>query len=145
MKRRTYYSTLILILLFASGCRSFNADSEKWEGISGNVLKVTVSEFFPFNENVTNENIEAAIKDRLNQRASLIIASYITINLPRNTISHDTDILLNNLINNIINDGKVINYECNDYNYCSAHSEYNITELQNNLERLKTDGGTENN
>jgi len=136
MKKLVFLLIQTLILVYLTGCASSSASSEMWEGISGNTLKVTISEFFPFEDDATNDTIKLQIKERLNQRASLIIASHITINLARNKISHEVDITLNKLINETITGGKMINFDCNENNYCAAHGEYDITELQKNLESI---------
>ena len=117
-------------------CRSLNTGFEPWEGISDNSLRVIISEFFPLEENLTADDIHNQIKERLNQRASLIIASYISINLPRNKISNETDNTFNKLINEIITDGKQIKYDCSESNYCTGSSEYNIKDLHSFLESL---------
>jgi len=72
--------------------------------------------------------------ERLNQRAALLVASHISISLSRDKISKNTDIVLNNKIDEIIKSGKLINYSCNENNYCSADSEYNLAGLQQTLE-----------
>jgi len=130
MKIKLFLSLQILVLI---SCNSYKTDSEPWEGISENIMKITISEYFPFEENAGNDYIKSQIKGKLDQRASLIIASYISINLLRNKISHDTDVTLNNLINETITKGKLLNFNCSENNYCTAYGEYNITELQKNL------------
>ena len=132
MKTKLFILPGILILLFTA-CTSPKT-GEPWEGITGNTLKVTISEFFPFEENETDESIKIRINEKLNQRASLIIASHITINLDRNKISGNIDNTINKLINEAVTGGRMTGFECNENNYCAAHGEYDITVLQTNLE-----------
>ena len=137
MKIKIFLMFLIIVLCQIN-CMNYKTDPVSWEGISDNTMKITISEFFPIEENESNEKIKNQIKEKLNQRASLIIASYISINLPRNRISHETDVNLNNLINEAIKNGKLLNYDCSENSYCTAHGEYDITELQKNLKLLNT-------
>jgi hypothetical protein len=124
---------LCIIVLLCTACAAPKTE-EPWEGITGNTLKVTISEFFPFEENETDESIKIRINEKLNQRASLIIASHITINLDRNKITGNLDVTINKLINEAVTGGRMTGFECNENNYCDAHGEYDITELQENLE-----------
>ena len=126
---------LCIIVLICTVCAAPKT-GEPWEGITGKTLKVTISEFFPFEENETDESIKIRINEKLNQRASLIIASHITINLDRNKISGNIDSTINKLINEAISGGRMTGFECNENNYCAAHGEYDITELQENLESI---------
>ena len=128
--------SLSLILIFLAGCGSFKTESERWEGITGNTLRVTISEFFPFEENAASDVMQNQIKDKLNQRASLIIASHISVNLTRTKISRETDITLNTLINKSLAGGKLLDFECSENSYCTAHGEYDIEKLQRSLESI---------
>ncbi len=127
---------LIIVLFFLSGCRFNKDDSEPWEGITGNILKINISEFFPFEENIDNAAMKKMISERINQRASLIIASYISMNLPKNQASPDNDAVFNKMMDSIISSGILSEYECYENNYCTAHIEYDISELQKKLEQL---------
>ena len=124
---------IIISLLY---CSSYNSNSEKWEGISGSRLKIVIAEFFPFEENVMNNKIEAIVKQRADSRASLIMASYISINLSRDKISPANDVALNNLINESVSTGKLTDYHCSENNYCNASAEYDITALLKKLEAI---------
>jgi len=135
MKKLLVILSNLALFLFFAGCIT-NRNIEQWEGISADTLKISISEFFPLDENAEAESSKIQIKERLNQRASLLIASYITINLPRNKISESNDQLFNKLISEIISNGKVVNIECSENYYCSASSEYNISELKKSLEQI---------
>ena len=129
---------ITLVLAIATGllsCRSFNS-TEKWEGISENRLKIVISEFFPFDENISNEKISVLIKHKLDTRASLIMASHISINLAREKISQKNDLVLNDLINKALGTGKLINHYCSENNHCSAEAEYDLTTLLNKLSAI---------
>lgn len=132
MKTKIFFLLSIVILIY-DACAAPKT-GEPWEGISGNTLKVSISEFFPFEENETDESIKIRINEKLNQRASLILASHITLNLDRSKISGNLDITINKLINDAVTGGKMTGFECNENNYCAADGEYDITELQTNLE-----------
>jgi hypothetical protein len=130
--------SLSLTLVFFAGCGSFKTDSERWEGITDNTLRVTISEFFPFEENTAGDVMQNQIKDKLNQRASLIIASHLSINLARTKISRETDIAFNALINKSLSAGKLLDFECSENSYCTAQGEYNIEELLRILESINS-------
>lgn len=134
MKTKLFLLLNIIILIYAA-CIAPET-KEQWEGITGNTLKITISEFFPFEDNETDENLKTRINEKLNQRASLIIACHITMNLDRSRISNTVDITINKLINEAVTGGKMTGSECNENSYCTAHGEYDITELQKNLELI---------
>lgn len=136
MKRNLFFITYISLLIFSTGCGSYKTVYDQFEGISDNTLIIIISEFFPFEEHISNEAIKSQIIERLNQRASLVIASYISLNLSRNKISNDNDIILNNLMNEIISRGKLLRLDCSENNYCSANGEYDIAELKKKLESI---------
>jgi len=104
--------------------------SELWEGVSDNTLRVVISEYIPYHEISTGNDINTAVRERLNQRGSLLMASYIVMNFDRNKSSHETDTLFNNLMNEAIKHGKIISIDCSENNHCRAIAEYNISEIQ---------------
>ena len=134
MKTKLFLLLNITILVYVA-CIAPKTE-EQWEGITGNILKVTISEFFPFEDNETDESIKIRINEKLSQRASLIIACHVTMNLERSRISGNVDITINKLINEAVESGKMTGFECNENNYCAANGEYDITELQKNLESI---------
>lgn len=127
---------VILVSIFLTSCSTFKSDAESWEGISGEILRVTLYDFFLFEESAETVDIKNQILVKLNQRAALIIASHISINLSREKISKNTDEVLNKKIDEIIKTGRLVNYDCSENNYCSANSEYNLGGLQQTLESL---------
>jgi len=136
MNRKLYLLILLFSIVTFQQCSSFKNNYVLWEGISGDKLKVTISDFFPLNENENTYNVQFEIKEKLNQRASLILASHISINLRKNRISSHSDIIFNKLITETITNGKLINYECNENNYCTANGEYIITEIEKYIQTL---------
>jgi len=135
MKLKQLLVLHLLLLICSAGCVNPKTE-ETWEGISDNNLKVIISEFFPFEENTAADYITNRIKEKLDQRASLIIASHISVKLSRDKISHEVDVTLNKLINDTISGGKLVDFNCDENNYCSAHGVYDIAELQKNLELI---------
>jgi hypothetical protein len=123
-------------LVLLTSCIGMQSGSESWEGISGETLKVTVYEFFLFEEKATSEDVKNQIMGRLNQRAALLIASHISMSLSRDKISKSNDTLLNTAIDEIIQSGRLTDYSCGENNYCSAYSEYNIAGLKQTLELI---------
>ncbi len=126
--------TSFLVLL--TGCTGMQSGSESWEGISGTTLKVTIYEFFLFEESASADDIKNQILEKLNQRAALLIASHISMNLTRDKVSSSSDSIFNDSINEVIKSGKLIDYSCTENNYCSANSQYNISNLLETLESI---------
>jgi len=127
---------LSAIIVFLLSCRSYYSNSVKWEGISENLLKIVIAEFFPFEENITDDKIKVIVKQRADSRASLIMASHVSIKLARDKVSPANDVDLNNLINQSVASGKLIDYHCFENNYCTATAEYDIFELLKKLAEI---------
>ena len=123
-------------LVMLTGCTGMQNGSESWEGISGETLKVTIYEFFLFEEKATSEEVKNQIMVRLNQRAALLIASHLSMYLSRDKISSSNDLILNKTIDEVIQSGKLTDYFCSENNYCSAYSEYNVAGLHRNLKLI---------
>ena len=126
--------TLIIICL--SGCSGFNSTTELWEGVSDNRLRVIISEYFPYNEIRNSDNIKSSVRARLDQRGSLLMASYIVMNLDKSKSSYEIDAQFNNLMDEAIKQGEIINIDCSENNYCRAIGEYNISEILIKLESI---------
>ena len=133
--KKLFIKIQTLTLIYLLGCSSFNSSSELWEGVSDNTLRVVISEYIPYHE-IINDDIETSVKEKLNQRGSLLIASYIVMNLDRNKSSYETDTLFNNLIGEAIAQVKIISIDCSENNYCRAIAEYNISEILKELESM---------
>jgi len=124
----------IVLLTYLLACSSSNKLGELWEGISGNTLRVIISEYIPHHEvSANNNDIQKPVKERLDQRGSLLMASYIVMNSDRSKTSLATDRLFNSLMDEAIKQGKVINIDCSENNYCRAIGEYNISEILKEL------------
>ncbi len=134
--KNIHIAVILASILLLTNCIGLQTGSEPWEGITGETLKVTVYEFFLFEEIATAEEIKSQIMGRLNQRAALLIASHLSINLSRDKTSNNNDIILNSAIDKIIQSGKLTDYSCNENNYCSAYSEYNVAGLEQTLESI---------
>ncbi|MCL1865247.1 MAG: hypothetical protein FWF73_05490 [Spirochaetes bacterium] len=133
---RLFLKIQILTLIYLSGCSSFDNTSELWEGVSDNTLRVIISEYIPYHESNSND-IKMPVRERLDQRGSLLIASYIVMNLDKSKSSYETDMLFNNLMDEAIKHGEIVSIDCTENNYCRATGEYNISEIQKKLESIK--------
>lgn len=125
---------LLGFIICLVSCNSYDKNTDRWEGITDDRLQIHLSEFFPLDEKTSKDTIADIIKQRMDARASLILASYISINLARNKISGNNDMILNELIDNTVKKGVLINYLCSENNHCNALGVYNVMEL---LKRLK--------
>ena len=132
--KKLFIKIQTLTLIYLLGCSSFNNPPELWEGVSDNTLRVVISEYIPYNE--INNDIETSVREKLNQRGSLLIASYIVMNLDRSKSSYETDTLFNNLIDESIKQGKIISIDCLEDNNCRAIGEYNISDILKELESI---------
>ncbi|MCL1833294.1 MAG: hypothetical protein FWG49_02210 [Leptospirales bacterium] len=136
MMTRLLHKIQALTLIYLLGCSSFNNSSELWEGVSDNILRAVISEYIPYKEADGGDNIETSVKGKLDQRASLILASYIVMNLDKNRSSYETDAIFNNLMDEAIRSGKIINIDCSENNHCRAVGEYNISEILKKIESI---------
>ena len=133
--KKLFIKIQTLTLIYLLGCSSFNDTSELWEGVSDNTLRVVISEYIPYNE--INNDIETSVREKLNQRGTLLMASYIVMNLDRSKSSYETDTLFNNLIGETIAQGKIISMDCSENN-CRAIAEYNISAILKELENYNS-------
>ena len=107
---------------------------ELWEGVSDNTLRVVISEYIPYHEISADNDIKTYVRKKLDQRGTLLMASYIVMNFDRNKSTHETDLLFNNLMEEAIRQGETISIDCSENNHCRAIAEYNISEILKNLE-----------
>lgn len=98
-------------------------------------MRVVVSEFFMPDETNPNAIPEQMIKDRVTQRASLLLASYININLPREKVSPESDALFNKLINDVLAAPETIISECSENNFCTVITDFNIAPVNRELKK----------
>jgi hypothetical protein len=130
-----FFVSLILIL----SCSTSHIQSERWEGFTGDRMRVVISEFFMPDEKNPNAVPEKLIKDRVSQRASLLLASYVNINLPRDKVSPESDALFNKLINEALASPVIIFSECHENNYCTIITEFDIAPVNRKLEESGND------
>lgn len=138
MKMKLIVFHLAAAIFWLCGCISAGIDNTAWEGITGSRMRIIVSEFFPYDNNETAERTENQVKEKLNQRATLIIASHISVNLKRDRVTAETDKKLNDLINAAVSKGELVKYGCDENNYCTAHGEYDVAELLKSLDEINS-------
>ncbi len=126
-----FFISLFLIL----SCSSSHVQSERWEGFTDDTMRVVISEFFMPDEKNPNAVPEILIKERVSQRASLLLASYVNVNLPRDKVSPESDALFNKLINEALASPGTIFTECHENNYCTVITDFNITSVNRELEK----------
>jgi hypothetical protein len=130
-----FFVSFILIL----SCSTSHVQSERWEGFTGDRMRVVISEFFMPDEKNPNAVPEKLIKERVSQRASLLLASYVNINLPRDKVSPESDALFNKLINEALASPAIIFSECHENNYCTIITEFDIAPVNRKLEESGND------
>lgn len=115
----------ILIFIFFS-CSTGSHRKPAYEGFDCSRLIVFISELIPEKQNITDDQLSAILTAKLNQRASVILACYVSININRSKVSSSNDLILNNTINETLSHGKIIRYSFNERGYCEAWGEYDI-------------------
>jgi len=129
--------TIFLISVAAVSCSRNTAKEEAWEGFSNDIMRVIISEYFPPDETDEYKIPQQLIKERCEQRSSLLLACYINMKLPRSAANHQTDELFNRLISESIAAVKTVSSTCDENNHCYVVTEYNIAEINRELEKLK--------
>lgn len=125
LKKITLY--VFIIILFS--CNTGSNRKNSYEGFNGNRLVVFVSELIPEKQSITDDQLSAVLMEKLNQRASVILACYVSININRAKVSSSSDLALNKTINETIYHGKIIHYSFNERGYCDAFGEYDISNV----------------
>jgi hypothetical protein len=97
-----------------------------YEGFNGNTLTVFIIEFIPEEIN-TEAALSPQLQEKLNQRAFIILASYVSININRSKVSPANDRLLNNIITSTLSQGRIVQFSFNEKGYCEAFAEYDIS------------------
>ena len=118
-------------------CATAKVDNENWEGFSGDVMRIIISEYFPPDENDIQKIPQNLINERTWQRASLMLASYINLKIPRNYVNQESDRLFNRLIAEAIAGGKTLSSSCDENNHCHVVMEYNIAAINMELGKMK--------
>ena len=114
----------LIITLFT--CTTAGKNTAFFEGFEGNKLTVFSIEFIPEDKN-SDSQIFPVLMEKLNRRAFIILQSYVSINLYRTKVSASNDQLLNNVIDAVISQGRLIHYSFNENGYCEAFAEYEIS------------------
>lgn len=125
--------TIILLIFLSSYCGTSKKDTP-WEGIQNNILRVAIYEFHPEDED------EALYRERVHMagksRAALILVSHASLNIERVRVTPLTDAILNRVITEIIDNGKIVSLDCRESGYCLSIMEYNITDLTATLQEI---------
>ncbi|HPS56530.1 MAG TPA: hypothetical protein PK514_00355 [Spirochaetota bacterium] len=98
-----------------------------YEGFKGNMLTVFISEFIPDDKKNSGGQLSPILMDKLNQRAFMILACYVSISVNRSKVSSSNDLLLNKVINSTLSQGRIIQYRFNEKGYCEVFAEYDIS------------------
>lgn len=134
MKKIINILLFIFIIQFLS-CVSSHPQSENWEGFTGDRMRVIISEFFLPDEKNPSAIPEQLIKERITQRASLLLVSYVNLNLPRDRVSPESDALFNKLINEVLASPETISSECLENNYCTVITGFDIAPVNRELRK----------
>ena len=118
-------AVITFVILFVS-CNTTGNRTDYYEGFEGNKLTVFISEFIPEEKN-TDSLLYPILTEKLSQRAFVILASYVSINLNKSKASSANDQLLNNTINLILSQGRIVRYSFNENSYCEAFAEYEVS------------------
>jgi len=118
-----------------TSCATYNKKI-LYEGFNGQCLIVYISEFLPEEKQDTPEQISSHLTEKLNQRAFLILACYVSINIDRTKVSASNDRLLNDMINSILSKGHIVEYSFNEKGYCEAYGEYEISAFYQLIDKI---------
>ncbi len=125
----------IILVILTLSCNSPGSRKLFYEGFNGNRLIVFVSEFIPEEKN-TDAQLSIILMDKLNQRAFMILACYVSININRLKVSPSNDQMLNNTITAALSQGTVVQYSFNEKGYCEALAEYDISDFFKVIDKI---------
>lgn len=125
---------IILLIIFMSCYSGSTKKGQPWEGIENNILRVAVYEFHPEDEDTSIYRERVLLTGK--SRAALILVSHASLNIERKKVTPLTDALLNRVITEIIENGKIISIDCRDSGYCLTLIEYNIEGLTAALQEI---------
>ena len=117
---------VIILAVITFSCISTGKIKILYEGFEGNKLTVFISEFIP-EKKQTEAQLSTLLQEKLNQRAFIILACYVSININRSKVSSPNDQMLNDTINSAIAHGAIIQYSFNEEGYCEAFAEYELS------------------
>ena len=124
----------IFLIIFTAACTSNDKRSGLWEGISDDRLQVALRSFIHIEDE--DDQIKDTFMQLGNSRAAMILVSHASLNINRSRVTPQTDALLNRVITDIIDNGRIMSLECSEPGYCFALLEYNIAELKRALEDI---------
>jgi len=125
---------IILLIIFMSCYSGSTKKGQPWEGIENNILRIAVYEFHPEDEDTSIYRERVLLTGK--SRAALILVSHASLNIERKKVTPLTDALLNRVITEIIENGKIISIDCRDSGYCLTLIEYNIEGLTAALQEI---------
>lgn len=125
---------LIITVIAVISCSINQNRSILYEGFNGNRLTVFIARFIP-RESAPDQITEILIKN-LNDRAFMILACYVSLNIERSKISATNDGILNKIIGETVSRGKIIKYSFNENGLCEAFAEYDISDFINTLNKI---------
>lgn len=125
------------IFMLILSCSSTLSGNNNWEGIRGSVFRAAVYQFTADEDdlNKVKENIFEAGK----RRAALLLISYSSLVIERSRVNSESDALLNKVIIEIIEQGKLVSMDFKDTGYVLAFIEYDITSLTEALSEINRD------
>jgi hypothetical protein len=125
---------IFILLIFLSAYCGTSKKDTPWEGIQNNILRVAIYEFHPEDEDA------ALYRERVhmagNSRGALILVSHASLNIERSRVTPVTDAILNRVITEIIDNGKIFSIDCRESGYCLAIMEYNMAGLTAALQEI---------
>ena len=125
---------IILLIIFMSCYSGSTKKGQPWEGIENNILRIAVYEFHPEDEDTSIYRERVLLTGK--SRAALILVSHASLNIERKKVTPLTDALLNRVITEIFENGKIISIDCRDSGYCLTLIEYNIEGLTAALQEI---------
>ena len=131
---KSIYPFILILILSCSSTLSVN---NNWEGIRGNIFRVAVYQFTADEDdlNKVKENIFESGK----RRAALLLVSYSSLIIERSRVNSESDALLNKVIIEIIEQGRLVSTNFKDTGYALAFIEYDIASLTEALNEINRD------
>jgi len=132
---------VIPVVLFSISCSShqkINLQSEGFysEGFYGNTLRIVVYDFIiPEGEAEINSDNEQ-IKEKVYSRATLLIASYLSIKIPKEKISPATDKLFNDAIEKTLGSCRIMSLSAEENSYYYIVADFDISPINDALASL---------
>jgi len=127
---------VIPVVLFSISCSSHQKINLQSEGFYGNTLRIVVYDFIiPEGEAEINSDNEQ-IKEKVYSRATLLIASYLSIKIPKGKISPATDKLFNNAIEKTLGSCRIMFLSAEENSYYYIVADFDISPINDALASL---------